>query len=90
MQTKLNPTNVIIWTRKHGCSWCDRAKQLLKANNISYQEKTVGDYPIEDFYAETQNSKTVPQIIFDGNLIGGFEQLQRALTGDQAKTTKVV
>lgn len=90
MQTKLNPTNVVVWTRKQGCHWCTRAKDLLKSKSIAFTEKVVGDLPIEQFYAETNNAKTVPQVIFDGTIVGGFEQLQKALTGDYAKTTKVV
>ena len=90
MQTNLNPTNVVVWTRKAGCPWCERAKALLRSKNIAFSEKVAGILPMDEFYAETKGAKTVPQILFDGVLIGGFDDLQRVLTGDNAKTTKVV
>lgn len=90
MQTKSNPTNVVVWTRKSGCPWCDRAKALLRQANISYTEKVLGDLPMEQFLQETNNARTVPQIIFDDTVIGGFEQLQKALASDYTKVTKVV
>lgn len=87
MPTKSKPTNVIVWSRKQGCPWCDRAKALLRANDIQFTEKVVGELPVEQFQAETDGARTVPQIIFDGKLIGGFEQLQKALTSDCTKVT---
>lgn len=90
MQTKLNPTNVTVWTRQQGCPWCDRAKALLKSKGIAYQEKVVGPTTMDAFVEETRGAKTVPQVIFDGEIVGGFEQLQKALTSDNAKITKVV
>lgn len=90
MLTKSNPTNVVVWSRKQGCPWCDRAKALLKSRSITFTEKVVGDLPMEQFIAETNGAKTVPQIIFDGVCIGGFDQLQKALTSDYDKVTKVV
>lgn len=81
-----NPTNVIVWSRKQGCPWCDRAKALLRSKGIQFTEKVVGDLPIEQFEAETNGARTVPQIIFDGKLVGGFEQLQKALNSDNYKT----
>lgn len=85
MQTKSNPTNVVIWTREQGCAWCVRAKELLKGAGIQYTEKVVGKLPTEQFLAETKNARTVPQVIFDGELIGGFEQLQKALSNNYTK-----
>lgn len=89
MQTKSIPKNVVVWS-KHPCPWCDRAKELLTSKNITYTEKLLGTHPREEFNIETKNSKSVPQILFDGELIGGFYELQRALTSDYDKTTKVV
>tara|TARA_R110000824_G_scaffold49838_3_gene139636 strand:+ start:690 stop:950 length:261 start_codon:yes stop_codon:yes gene_type:complete len=64
---------------KDGCSWCDKAKDLLKTHNYIYHEVKV-PYSLSrnEFYdlVEKHNtSKTVPKI-FDGKkLIGGYEDL---------------
>jgi glutaredoxin 1 len=59
------------------CGYCRRAKSLLKARGIEYQEFIVG----EDISSETLSSKigkpalTVPQIFLDGEYIGGYTEL---------------
>jgi glutaredoxin len=59
------------------CGYCRRAKSLLNAKNIEYQEFIVG----VDISAEELSSKigktalTVPQIFLDGEHIGGYTEL---------------
>jgi len=59
------------------CGYCRRAKSLLKASGIEYQEFIVG----EDISSEALSSKigkpalTVPQIFLDGEYIGGYTEL---------------
>jgi glutaredoxin 3 len=61
----------------HSCGYCRRAKSLLKAKGIEYQEFIVG----RDISAEALSGKigkpalTVPQIFLDGEYIGGFMEL---------------
>ena len=64
---------------KDNCSWCVKAKQLLKATNHPFQEINIPyNLSREEFFdlVEKYNtSKTVPKI-FDGkDLIGGYEDL---------------
>ena len=71
---------------KPNCPYCDQAKALLTSKHQAYQEKKidVGQEKIEgDIYVTIQelkelvpHVKSVPQIFFDGNLIGGFQQLK--------------
>ena len=67
---------VEIYT-KNNCIWCDRAKNLLKINNLDYEEIDLSDDVLrENFYKKFNNSiKTMPQIFIDNNRIGGYEAL---------------
>ena len=73
---------VLIYTRNN-CVWCDRAKNLLKINNLEYEEVDLSDNVLrENFYKKFNNSiKTMPQIFIDDNRIGGFEALVDYLDG---------
>ena len=73
---------VLIYTRNN-CVWCDRAKNLLKINNLDYEEIDLSDDVLrENFYKKFNNSiKTMPQIFIDNNRIGGFEALVDYLDG---------
>jgi len=73
---------VLIYTRNN-CVWCDRAKNLLKINNLEYDEVDLSDDVLrENFYKKFNNSiKTMPQIFIDDNRIGGFEALVDYLDG---------
>jgi glutaredoxin len=59
------------------CGYCRRAKSLLKARGIEYQEFIIG----EEISSEALSSKigkpalTVPQIFLDGEYIGGYTEL---------------
>jgi glutaredoxin len=67
--------NVIIWS-KYQCSYCDKAKTLLKMKNISFEERKIGDgWTKEDLLESIPTARTVPQIVIDGEQIGGYDQL---------------
>ena len=59
------------------CPFCDKAKQLLKKWNISYDEAMIDTDPAarREFSVATKGARTVPQIIIDGVCIGGFTEL---------------
>jgi glutaredoxin 3 len=58
------------------CPFCVRAKRLLQARGIPYDEFDVGadDALRADVVART-GRQTVPQIFIDGRSIGGFDEL---------------
>lgn len=82
--------NVVVYT-KDNCVWCVRAKELLKNLNIPYEEKKLGtDYTKDDLIAllGRETNITVPQVLTDGKLIGGFDALSQyvedhGITGPQ-------
>ena len=58
------------------CSFCVRAKRLLQARGIPYDEVDVADDPdLRADLVQRTGRRTVPQIFIDGEPIGGFEEL---------------
>lgn len=61
---------------KVDCPYCKAAKDLLDVNNIEYNEYVIGrDLTREEFLEKFPNVKTVPQILVDNNIIGGYDKL---------------
>ena len=70
-------SNVIIWS-KYNCPYCDQAKALLKQRDVRFEERKIGDgYTKEELLEAIPTARTVPQIIINGNLIGGFIELRK-------------
>ncbi len=67
---------VLIYTTGF-CPYCLRAKRLLGAKGVAYEEVDVTFDPElrEKMIAESGN-RTVPQIFIDGVSIGGCEELE--------------
>jgi glutaredoxin 3 len=59
------------------CSYCVRAKRLLDQKAVDYEEIHIAlsDFDARMRIAEITGRMTVPQIIIDGNPIGGWEEL---------------
>ena len=58
------------------CGYCERAKRLLEARGLDYEEILIDGEP--DFRArllELTGGWTVPQIVIDGKPIGGYLEL---------------
>jgi len=78
---------VIIYTTK-SCGYCILAKNLLKKYNIKYKEINVSeDIEIKkEMVMKSLGKRTVPQIFFGQNHIGGFFELnQLHLNGELIK-----
>jgi len=66
---------IYIWG-KPACSQCEAAKRLLDARNIAYEYKQLGvDFEREDVLAEFPEARTFPQIVINGEKIGGYDKL---------------
>ena len=69
----------VVWS-KPACPYCDQAKALLKMKEIEYEEKIIGDgYLKEDLLEAVPGARSVPQIVLDGELVGGFQELKKRL-----------
>jgi glutaredoxin 3 len=59
------------------CPWCDRAKALLNARGIAFDDVNIEREP--DFrqkLVDLTGGFTVPQIVIGEKPIGGFQQLR--------------
>ena len=61
---------------KHNCSWCVKAKQILKENNIMYKEYNIDEDHTSKMVLKALRLKTVPQIWNDDLHLGGYRQLE--------------
>ena len=60
------------------CGYCVRAKALLDDKGIQYEELTLDDDPaFRRTIQELTGGWTVPQILIDGQPIGGYTELWR-------------
>jgi len=73
-------TKAIVWS-KDGCSHCVQAKALLESNGIQYEERNItgGTWTREQLFEAVPTAKTMPQIFFDEEYVGGINQLKERL-----------
>jgi glutaredoxin 3 len=69
--------NVQILTTRW-CAYCVRAKALLAARGVDYEEVSLDDDPaFRQRVHDLSGGWTVPQILVDGEPIGGYTELWR-------------
>lgn len=73
----MTASKVEIYT-KWGCPFCLRAKALLDAKGVSYQEYdiTLGGPKRAEMLERVPDARTVPQILIADRAVGGCEDLQ--------------
>ena len=61
------------------CGYCVRAKSLLAANNLPFEEVYVDESAenFDEMKNVAPNMKTVPVITLNGLLVGGFTSLKK-------------
>jgi len=63
---------------KETCPSCVKAKNLLKKHNIPFTLYTIGvDITREEFIVKFPTAKTVPYILENGKVIGGYENVKK-------------
>jgi glutaredoxin len=69
-----------VWS-KNNCGYCVMAKNLLRNQGVEYEERNISEGPWtkEQLLEAVPHARTLPQIILDGNLIGGYDQLSKYL-----------
>ena len=69
-------TRVKVFSTAH-CPFCVKAKQLLQKWNIPFDEAMIDSDMAarREFATVTNGARTVPQIVIDGECIGGFTEL---------------
>ena len=60
------------------CNFCDAAKRLLTRNNIEYKEIDISivNGAMDEMITKANGKRTIPQIFFDDNHIGGFDDVR--------------
>jgi glutaredoxin 3 len=68
-------TRVTVYTTEP-CGFCRTAKALLAARNIPYEEINLAKDPAgRAKLAELTGMMTFPQVVIDGESIGGYQEL---------------
>ena len=69
--------NIIIYTGPM-CNFCDAAKRLFARNNLSYKEIDIStkDGLREEMIKKANGKRTIPQIFFDDQHIGGYDEVR--------------
>jgi glutaredoxin 3 len=67
---------VEIYT-KWGCGFCVRAKALLEAKGVAFEEYdiTLGGPRRSEMHERVPGARTVPQILIAGEAVGGCDEL---------------
>jgi glutaredoxin 3 len=71
-------SSVTVYTTEP-CSFCARVKGLLKSRGVEYAEVNLSKDPqgrVE--LAQKTGMMTFPQVTIDGELVGGFTEVQAA------------
>ena len=64
------------------CSFCTRAKELLKTRGIAFEEVNLAKDPVgRAKLAGETGMMSFPQIVIDGSVLGGFREL---ITADRS------
>ena len=60
------------------CNFCDAAKRLLVRNNAEYKEINIAttDGAMDEMIKKANGRRTVPQIFFDEQHIGGYDDIR--------------
>ena len=60
------------------CNFCDAAKRLLVRNNLKYKEIDISKEAglMEEMIKKANGKRTIPQIFFDEEHIGGYDEVR--------------
>jgi glutaredoxin 3 len=66
---------------KPNCPYCTMAKNLAEMKGAEVRYLMLGeDFDAKNFMAEFPTARTFPQIIMNGKKIGGYTELEKALS----------
>ena len=64
------------------CIWCDRVKVLLKDNNYTIEEIMMNGSVLKELQTKYNKTiRTVPQVIIEDTLIGGYNEVEDLMKG---------
>jgi glutaredoxin 3 len=72
------PSHVVLFS-SDACTFCGHAKSLLTKRGVAFEEVNLGAYPeLQQELAEVTGSTGFPQIVVDGEPLGGLNELRAA------------
>ena len=68
---------ITVYSKDH-CPFCDQAKNWLKSKRLEFTEHKIGTngFTRENLLEAVPTARTVPQIVIDGTLVGGWDNLR--------------
>lgn len=79
---------VVIWSRDN-CPHCVQAVTILAQKNIKYEERKIGNgWTKESLLTAIPGAKSVPQIVINNTVIGGYTQLVNFLKNTHNTSTE--
>jgi glutaredoxin 3 len=71
----------VILFSTDSCTFCDHAKSLLTKRGVAFEEVNLGPHPeLQAELATVTGLESFPQIIVDGEPLGGLNELRAADT----------
>ena len=70
-------SKIVVWSKDH-CGYCTAAINLLESYNLDIEIRKIGtgEWTREQLLEAVPTAKTVPQIIIDNKIIGGYTELR--------------
>ncbi len=66
----------VFMISKPGCSFCEKARNMLEAHGMSYEQVELGGGVSTKALYAVSGEGTTPQIFIDGRLVGGSDDLE--------------
>jgi glutaredoxin 3 len=67
--------SIIVWSTD-SCPYCTKAMQKLDSLHLTYEVRKLGsDWTKEQLLEAVPGARSVPQIIINGEAIGGYDKL---------------
>ena len=71
-------SQVVLFTTV-SCTFCGHAKSLLRKRGVAFEEVDLSDHPeLQDELASVTGLTSFPQIVVDGQPLGGYNELRAA------------
>jgi len=75
--------NTVVIYSTPSCTYCTMAKNLAEQKGCAVEYKMFGeDFGREEMMKEFPSARTFPQIIYNGEKIGGYASLVEILTNE--------
>lgn len=72
------PSHVVLFSTD-SCTYCGHAKSLLSKRGVAFEEVNLSDHPeLQADLSELTGLDSFPQILIDGETLGGLNELRAA------------